>query len=118
MLFVAQNMQEVFMQKYEAAAQLFRMLGEPMRLAILDILSCGELCACDILEGLTISQSTLSHHMRVLQQAGIVTARKDATWVYYTINPKIVSELHNILDEILLPKQNCICEGIMSEENK
>nr|MDK2851239.1 ArsR family transcriptional regulator, arsenate/arsenite/antimonite-responsive transcriptional [Candidatus Cloacimonadota bacterium] len=106
------------MQKYEAAAKLFRILGEPMRLAILDMLSCGELCACDILERLTISQSTLSHHMRVLQQAGIVMARKDATWVYYTINPKIVPDLHNILDDIILPKKNCICEGVKLEDNK
>lgn len=106
------------MHNYEAEAQLFRVMGEPMRLAIMDMISCGELCACDILEGLTISQSTLSHHMRVLQQAGMVTARKDATWVYYSINPKIVSELHQILDKIMLPKTNCICEGIKPEDDK
>lgn len=104
--------------KYETKAKLFRVLGEPVRLAILDMLSCGELCACDVLEGLTISQSTLSHHMRVLLQAEIVTARKDATWVYYSINPKMVSELHNILDGIILPKKNCICEGIRPGEIK
>lgn len=109
---------EVLMQKYEARAKLFRIMGEPMRLAILDMISCGEMCACDILEGLTISQSTLSHHMRVLLQAEIVTARKDATWVYYSINPKMVSELHDILDGIILPKKNCICEGIKPEDIK
>lgn len=106
------------MQKYVAKAKLFRIMGEPVRLAILDMISCGEMCACDILEGLTISQSTLSHHMRVLQQVGIVTARKDATWVYYSINPKMVSELHDILDGIILPKKNCICEGNVPESNK
>lgn len=106
------------MKKYEAKAKLFRIMGEPMRLAILDMISCGELCACDILEGLTISQSTLSHHMRVLQQAEMVTARKDATWVYYSINPKMVSGLHEIVDEIILPKKDCICEGIKTRDNK
>ena len=99
------------MQDYLSDARLLHALGEPMRLAILDMISCREMCACDILEGLTISQSTLSHHMRVLQKVGLVSARKDATWVYYSIDTQRVAELHEILNAILLPKQNCVCEG-------
>ncbi|GAB1366873.1 metalloregulator ArsR/SmtB family transcription factor [Candidatus Cloacimonadaceae bacterium] len=105
------------MKRYTTQAKLLRALGEPVRLAILDMISCGEMCACDILDGLTISQSTLSHHMRVLQQANIVISRKDATWVYYSINPLLVSEFHTILDMILLPKQNCICQGHKPEDD-
>lgn len=106
------------MKSYTAQAKLIRVLGEPVRLAILDMISCGEMCACDILDGLTISQSTLSHHMRVLQQADIVIARKDATWVYYSILPKRIAEMHAILDAILLSKENCVCEGHQPECGK
>ncbi len=106
------------MANYQTEAQLFKTLGNPTRLHILDMLSCGEICACDILDGLTISQSTLSHHMRVLIQADIVIARKDATWVYYSIIPKRIAELHAILDAILLPKQNCVCEVNRPEDEK
>lgn len=115
---VAQNKHEVLMKDYITQAKLMSVLGEPMRLAILDMISCSEMCACDILDGLTISQSTLSHHMRVLQKAGIVNAKKDATWVYYSIDPQKVAELHVILDAILLPKRECVCECIKLEEYK
>lgn len=91
-------------------AKLMRALGEPVRLAIMDMISCGEMCACNLLDKLTISQSTLSHHMRILIQAELVIARKDATWVYYSVDPKRVSELHSTLDAILMPKPNCVCE--------
>jgi DNA-binding transcriptional ArsR family regulator len=71
---------------YVTDAALFKALSEPIRLKILDILSAGELCACDILRHLSIAQPTLSHHMRILQAAGWVTAEKRATWMYYALN--------------------------------
>lgn len=106
------------MKNYTTEAKLFRVLGDPVRLAILDMISCGEMCACDVLEKLTISQSTLSHHMRVLIQVNIVSARKDATWVYYSIIPGRIADIQMMLDAILLSKPNCVCDDNSKEDAK
>ncbi len=94
---------------YEHEASVFKALGEPTRLRILDVLSCGELCACRILEALSISQPTLSHHMKVLLECGLVTSRKDATWIYYTINKPRVDEIHLLINVLTEPKPDCVC---------
>ncbi len=100
------------MLNYLTGAKLLKILGDPTRLKIMDMISCGELCACDILEGLTISQSTLSHHMKVLVKCKLVIGRKEATWMYYSMNPKIVDGLHKFIDSVSQPKEKCICDGI------
>jgi ArsR family transcriptional regulator, arsenate/arsenite/antimonite-responsive transcriptional repressor len=94
---------------YDDGTKVLKALGEPTRLRILDMLSCGEMCACSMLDSLRISQSTLSHHMKVLMDCGMVKARKAATWMHYSICRETVSELHNFLDAITQPKDNCIC---------
>lgn len=70
----------------QQAAKIYKALGDEKRLEILEILSNGEKCACDILELLTISQPTLSHHMKLLNDAGVVQARKEGKWVYYSLS--------------------------------
>ncbi|MBP7205860.1 MAG: winged helix-turn-helix transcriptional regulator [Candidatus Cloacimonetes bacterium] len=97
------------MTNLKTETQLFKALSDPTRMQILDMLSCGELCACDILEGLTISQSTLSHHMKVLLECNLVSGRKDATWMYYTINQARIDYLHMTIDILTKPKDGCIC---------
>ncbi len=104
------------MLSYNAGAQLLKVLSDPTRLKIMDMISCGELCACDILEGLTISQSTLSHHMKVLINCKLVIGRKEATWMYYSINLKTVEGLHKFIDSISQPKDKCICDGIRKRD--
>ena len=63
-------------EKYREYAQLFKALSDPNRLMIVDMLSCGELCACVILEKFHITQPTLSHHMKYLCDCGMVNSRK------------------------------------------
>ena len=63
------------------AASVFKALGDENRIRILLLLGGGELCACKLLEYLQISQSTLSHHMKILCDAGIVTGRKEGRWI-------------------------------------
>jgi ArsR family transcriptional regulator len=72
---------------YEIHAELFKALADPNRLQILDMLCKGELCACKILEKFNISQPTLSHHMKILCDCGIVDKRKAGKWMYYSIAP-------------------------------
>ena len=74
------------MRDYESAAKVFKALADEKRLQILDMIRGGEKCACVILEDLQISQSTLSHHMKILCESGIVRGRKEGKWVYYSLD--------------------------------
>ncbi|EGL49394.1 transcriptional regulator, ArsR family, partial [Streptococcus dysgalactiae subsp. equisimilis SK1249] len=65
-------------------AKIFKAFSVAIRLEILDLLKNGEECACDLLEKLDLTQSGLSYHMKILIESGIVTAREDGKWVYYT----------------------------------
>ena len=67
--------------------RIFKAFCDENRLQILELLRDGEKCACKLLEELNIGQSTLSHHMRILCDSGIVAGRKEGKWVHYHINP-------------------------------
>ncbi|GAA3650205.1 ArsR/SmtB family transcription factor [Asaccharospora irregularis] len=67
-------------------ANIFKAFSVPIRLEILDLLKNGEECACVLLEALHLTQSGLSYHMKILVESGIVTARQEGKWVYYTIS--------------------------------
>ena len=67
-------------------ARIFKAFCDENRLMILEMLQSGEKCACELLEQLEISQPTLSHHMKILCESGIVSPRKDGKWTYYSIS--------------------------------
>jgi ArsR family transcriptional regulator len=67
-------------------ALICRALGDSNRLHIVQMLSGGEKCACKLLEEFDITQPTLSHHMRVLCECGLVDVRKEGKWSHYTLN--------------------------------
>lgn len=67
-------------------AKVFKAFCDERRIDILELLSGGEKCACKLLDELEISQSTLSHHMKILCDSGVVVARKDGKWTYYSID--------------------------------
>ena len=71
---------------YAAEVKIFKALDDVNRLQILEMLQSGEKCACVLQERLPIGQSTLSHHMKVLCDSGIVTGRREGKWVYYSIS--------------------------------
>ena len=79
--------------------KVFKALGDRNRLAIMDLISENELNAGQILQHVKMGQSTLSHHMKILCDSGIVTSRKDARWVYYTINDEVAREVSNIVSD-------------------
>src|SRR5512140_149674 len=99
----------ISMIDFDAESNVFKALSEPTRLRILEMLSCGEMCACRILEKLSISQPTLSHHMKVLIDSGLVSARKDATWIHYSIRGENVDKLHGLIDQLTKTKEDCGC---------
>lgn len=94
------------MPDYEAGSILLKAIGEPIRLQILNILSYGEMCACDILQNLSIAQPTLSHHMKALTKAGWVIAYKKATWMHYAINPETLDRLSQFMLELTAAKSD------------
>jgi len=73
------------MQGYLESARVFMALCDETRLKVLDLLRSGEMCASLLLEQVNVAQSTLSHHMWILVQSGIVNARKAGKWTYYSI---------------------------------
>lgn len=71
----------------ENLAEGFSALGDPHRLKILYLLlTCGEMCVCETMLALEISQSNLSFHLKTLKQAGFIKARKSGRWMYYSLN--------------------------------
>jgi ArsR family transcriptional regulator, arsenate/arsenite/antimonite-responsive transcriptional repressor len=85
---------------YEEKAIIFKALCDENRLMILEMLQSGEKCACKILERMQIGQSTLSHHMKILIESGIVSARKDGKWTHYSLSEKGIQHAKEVLGEI------------------
>ncbi|MGE7365491.1 ArsR/SmtB family transcription factor [Desemzia incerta] len=102
---------------YEEYAKVAKALSEPKRVKILDMLSCGEMCACDILEHFDFTQPTLSHHIKILVEAGLVTAEKRGTWQHYSINEQVAQQYIQGSIHLLTHSSECICEteGIQKE---
>jgi ArsR family transcriptional regulator len=69
----------------ESAAERFSALGDPIRLRILDELTDGQRCVCELLEEIGIAPNLLSYHLRVLRDAGLVTASRRGRWVDYRL---------------------------------
>jgi ArsR family transcriptional regulator len=74
------------------AALRFRALGDETRLRVLEQLIPGERCVADLMESTGLGQSLVSHHLRILREAGLVADRRDGRWVYYAIvEPALIS---------------------------
>jgi len=95
---------------YEEYAKVAKALSEPKRVKILDMLSCGEMCACDILEHFDITQPTLSHHIKILVEASLVIAEKSGTWQYYSINEQVAQQYIQESIHLLTHSSEYICE--------
>ncbi|MCR1898588.1 metalloregulator ArsR/SmtB family transcription factor [Irregularibacter muris] len=97
-------------QRYKDNAKIIKALSDPNRLKIIDILSCGERCACDILEHFDFTQPTLSHHMKVLMECGIVECRKEGLWSHYSLNDPNCNKLILFLENLMTDTEECICK--------
>ena len=82
-------------------AQLLHALADPMRLAIVrQLAEERETCACDLTVGIERSQPTVSHHLRVLREAGVLSAERRGTWIYYALEPAAVERLARLAREL------------------
>ena len=69
-------------------AFIFKALSDENRIRILELLRNGEMCACKLLEELKVTQPTLSHHMKILCDSGIVVSRREGKWIHYSVYPE------------------------------
>ncbi len=82
----------------ERLAARFKALADPARVAIVNRLAgADEVCVCELVPHVALSQPTVSHHLRILRDVGLVAARRRGTWVYYRLVPKAVAELASAL---------------------
>ena len=93
-------------QTLEGAVALMKALAGPNRLRIFDVLMQGDSCNCELNGKLGLPPNLLSHHLRVLRQAGLVRSRRDARdgrWIYYAVNKKVVADWWDWFDQFLDP---------------
>ena len=82
---------------------LLQAAADPTRLAILRQLSlAGQVCACDFTDSCEVSQPTVSHHLKVLRDAGWVSAERRASWVHYSLRPEAVARFRHLAAQIEL----------------
>jgi len=84
-------------KNFNGDAKVFKAFGDENRLRIIDMLHSGEKCACALLEELEISQPTLSHHMRILVESGLILGRKEGKWMHYSLCSEEANQLKNKL---------------------
>lgn len=87
-------------ERAAAVARVFKALGDPVRLRIMSIVAShagGEVCVCDITGAFELSQPTISHHLKVLKDVGLLTSERRASWVYYRLVPETLGDLSALL---------------------
>ncbi len=90
----------------------FHALSDPLRIRVLELLRSQELCVCELCEHLGVTQSKLSFHLKTLKEAGLVRARAEGRWIYYSLNFSQFVALEQYLSEyrrsaVLLPARSC-----------
>jgi ArsR family transcriptional regulator, arsenate/arsenite/antimonite-responsive transcriptional repressor len=84
-----------------ALSRVFKALSDPVRLRLLSLIASyagGEACVCDLTAAFDVAQSTISHHLRVLREAGLVDCERRGTWVYYWPRPEALAQLSAVLE--------------------
>ncbi|MFF2082165.1 ArsR/SmtB family transcription factor [Nocardia sp. NPDC058176] len=81
-------------------ASVFKALSDPVRLRLLSTIASranGEACVCDLSTGIELTQPTISHHLKVLREAGLLDSERRASWVYYRVVPEALQRLSEVL---------------------
>jgi ArsR family transcriptional regulator len=79
---------------------VFKAIADPVRLRLLSLIAChegGEACVCDLTGAFDLTAPTISHHLKVLREAGLIGSERRGTWVYYWINPGVLARLSAML---------------------
>jgi ArsR family transcriptional regulator len=82
-------------------ARVFKAMGDPVRLRLLSMIAShqgGEACVCELTGVFDLSGPTISHHLKVLREAGLITGERRGTWVYYRVRPDLLHQVSALLD--------------------
>ena len=97
--------------KMEQIAAICKALGDSNRLQIVELLTRGELCGCKLLEQFNITQPTLSHHMKVLSECGLLLTRKEGKWCYYRLNCAAFKKFRTFISSLCcVDNKKCRCQ--------
>ena len=91
----------------QKAIDLLKALAEPIRLEIIESLSTGEKCVCDLMQETGLAQSKISFHLKVLKEAGVITDRQSGRWVYYKLDIRALKSLQNWIKKL---RKGCLNE--------
>lgn len=81
-------------------SRLFKAMADPVRLRLLSLIAShagGEVCVCDLTDAFDLSGPTISHHLKVLRESGLITGQRRGTWVYYRVHPEVLARLSAVL---------------------
>ncbi|MCA1821748.1 MAG: metalloregulator ArsR/SmtB family transcription factor [Pseudonocardiaceae bacterium] len=81
-------------------ARLFKAMADPVRLRLLSLIAShagGEACVCDLTDAFDLTGPTISHHLKVLRESGLITGERRGTWVYYRVHPEVLARLSAVL---------------------
>ena len=84
----------------EELAPLFKAVADPVRLRLLSLIAChdgGESCVCDLLEAFDVTAPSVSYHLKILREAGLISSERRGTWVYYRVNPDVMTRMSAVL---------------------
>ena len=86
----------------ERMVAAFKALADPTRLDVFRLIAAQQapLCACDIVDRFAVSQPTISHHLKVLREAGLITVSRRGVWAYYAVDPRGLALLRDSLDDL------------------
>jgi ArsR family transcriptional regulator len=101
----------------EDLAQIFKALGDQHRLTIIKYLYKDEKCVCELIEKMNLSQPALSHHLKILKQAGLLKDRREGKWIFYSVNHKEYKEFLDLVNQSLDIKTESY-EAMENKESK
>jgi len=81
-------------------ALLFKAVADPVRLRLLSLIAChpgGESCVCDLLDAFDMTPPSVSYHLKILREAGLLSSQRRGTWVYYRVNPDVMARMSAVL---------------------
>lgn len=94
--------------------KILKALADESRLSIVKMISSGEMCNCEMIDRLDLSQPTISHHLKILQDANLIVGRKEGKWVHYSLNKEEIKGLVGDLQDLLAleerSKITCDCK--------
>lgn len=86
--------------KYKEQVKILKALSDETRIQIVETLLNGEFCACKILENFNITQPTLSYHMKILTECGLISARREGAWMKYSLNKQNLEAVKNVFNSL------------------